>query len=166
MSERLPAHISYPIYHQLLNTPLTPTQPATGVQGHAQGDGRESGRQGPAAADARDRVEGLIRDEARSGGTFCVRMCGGVLLGDGFMWFGRMWRLDVRRFFRQGTTHIHIPHMTTHSIDRKPIHSRRGLQVYQKYIVERFTAQTTNYQELLQVRAFNMYVCVYVCICV
>lgn len=38
--------------------------------------------------------------------------------------------------------------------------------MYQKYIVERFTAQTTNYQELLQVRAFNMYVCVYVCICV
>lgn len=29
---------------------------------------------------------------------------------------------------------------------------KRAVEVYQKYIVERFTAQQTDYQELLQVR--------------
>ena len=40
---------------------------------------------------------------------------------------------------------------------------RRAVEVYQKYIVTRFTAQTTDYQELLQVFATGFYQGVCVC---
>jgi predicted unusual protein kinase regulating ubiquinone biosynthesis (AarF/ABC1/UbiB family) len=45
---------------------------------------------------------------------------------------------------------------------------RRAVEVYQKYIVTRFTAQTTDYQELLQVFATGFYqgMCFLLCVCV